>query len=79
MPLTPLASLDAPQAVPNNQDIPKNELDIFFRDINNFIPPGKTWETMTKEEKEKVRAQYRFDYMRPGQYQGITGLGKMIN
>jgi len=79
MPLTPLASLNKCQAVSNNQDLPKNELDIFYRNINEFIPEGKTWETMTKEEKEKVRLQYRFDYMRPGQYQGITGLGKMIN
>jgi len=73
MPLTPLANIDGPYEIPNNADIANNRLDVYYRSINDFIPPGKTWETMTPEEIEKVQAQYRFDYMRPSQYQAITG------
>jgi len=75
IPVTP-HNTDAP--IPNNQDIPKNEMDIFFRNINSFIPEGKTWDQLTHEEKKKAMDQYRFDYMRPGIYQGITGFGKMV-
>jgi hypothetical protein len=63
-----------PDPVPNNQDIPKDELDIFFRDIKQFLPPGKTFADLTPEELELVKNRYRFDYYRPGQYQGVTGL-----
>ena len=63
-------------SVPNNQDIPKDELDILYRTIQAFIPAGKTWEQCTPEEQKKAMDQYRFDPMRPGVYQGITGLGR---
>ena len=78
MPLTPLANLDGPYEMPNNSDIVNNVLDVYYRSINAFVPPGKTWETLTEEEKEKIKAQYRFDYMRPSQYQTITGFGNMF-
>ena len=73
MPLNQLASLDS-QAIPVYQGIPKNQLDIFYRDIKAFIPEGKTWETMTKEEQTVAASKYRFEYMLPGVYQGITGI-----
>lgn len=84
MPLLPLASPDldlvpiTEHAVSPNQDIPKDELDIFFRNESNFLPEGKTWETLTDKEKEEIKAKYRFDILRPGVYQGITGIGPMM-
>lgn len=66
-----------PPAIPNNQDLPRDEMDIFFRNIQAFIPEGKTWEQCTPEEKKKAQDQYRFDPMRPGCPQGISGIGGM--
>jgi hypothetical protein len=71
MPLNQLASLDSATPAYN---IPNNKLDIFYSDIKSFIPAGKTWDTMTKEEKDKAEAQYRFQYMLPSNYQAITGI-----
>jgi len=73
MPLNQLASLDS-HGVFTYQGVPKNQLDIFYRDIKEFIPEGKTWETMSKEEKETAAIKYRFDFMLPSVYQGITGI-----
>jgi len=58
-------------------DIPK-EMDIFYRDITAFIPEGKTWDDLTDQEKDEIKLKYKFDPMRPGYYQGISGLGNMI-
>lgn len=85
MPLLPLvpADLDLTQPIdppiPNNQDIPKNELDIFFRTIQAFIPEGKTWDDLTEKEQNELKGKYRFDYFRPSMYQGVTSCGKMSN
>ena len=57
-------------------EIPK-EWDIFFREIEAFLPEGKTLDDLTPEELKKIRSQYRFDPMRPGVYQGLTGIGPM--
>ena len=62
--------------IPNNQDISKDDMDIFYRNIYAFIPEGKTWEQLTSEEKKKAMDQYKYDYLRPGVYQGITGIGR---
>jgi len=72
---------DAPPSpkISTGQDIPKDEMDIFYRNIEAFIPEGKTWDQLTPKEQKKAIDQYRFDPMRPGCYQGITGYGKMIN
>lgn len=82
MPLLPLSNVMLEQpvehAVPNNQDIPTDEMDIFFRSEDEFLPEGKTWADLTEKELAEVRAKYRFDPMRPGMYQGITGLGPMM-
>ena len=65
------------RAVDNGDEVPK-EWDIFYRSIEAFLPEGKTLDDLTPEELEKIKAQYRFDYLRPGIYQGITGFGHMI-
>jgi len=82
MPLLQLADiiLDTPREapIPNNQDIPTDEMDIFFRNENEFLPNGKTWNELSAEEMQLARSRYRFDPMRPGVYQGITGLGPMM-
>lgn len=79
MPLLPLAHviLDTEHAVPNNQDIPKDEMDIFYRSESEFLPEGKTWNDLTDKEKEELKAKYRFDPMRPGMYQAVTAVGRM--
>ena len=64
-------------AVDTNQEISK-EMDIFFRTIQDFIPEGKTWDELTAEEQEIIKNQYRFDYLKPGCYQNITGFSNMI-
>ena len=58
-------------------DIP-DALDIFYRSETYFLPEGKDFKDLTAKEKKKLRAQYRFSPMKPGQYQGITGFGGMI-
>jgi hypothetical protein len=58
-------------------EIPE-EMDIFYRTIEAFLPEGKTLNDLTPEELAKVKAQYRFDCLRPGVYQGITGFGYMV-
>ena len=65
-------------SVPNNQDLPRNEMDIFYRTIYAFIPEGKKWEDLTPKEQAEVKAKYRFDALRPGTYQGITGIGSKM-
>jgi hypothetical protein len=64
-------------AVETNKDIPQ-DLDIFFRTINDLLPAGKTWNDLTPEEQEILKNKYRFDPMKPSQYQLITGFGPMI-
>ena len=58
-------------------DIPK-ELDIFFQNEGHFLPEGKTFAELTKDESDQVRNRFRFSHYRPGIYQGITGMGNMI-
>lgn len=60
-------------AVATNDEIPKDELDLFFRDESQFLPPGKTWAELSPEERKLQQDRYRFDPLKPGMYQGITG------
>jgi hypothetical protein len=78
VPLDPFIPADEHTVSPN-QDIPKDEMDIFYRTETAFLPEGKTWDDLTDVEKAEIRAKYRFDPLRPGTYQGITGFGKMIS
>lgn len=59
-------------------EVPK-EMNIFFRSERDFVPEGKEIKSLNKKELELLRCKYRFDYYVPGQYQGITGFGNMIN
>ena len=63
--------------VDTGADIPK-ELNIFSRQESAFLPAGKTFKDLTAEELNKLKSQYRFDYLVPGIYQGITGFGHML-
>ena len=76
----PLANvmLEAEHTVSPNQDIPKNEMEIYFRNESHFLPEGKTWSDLTDKEKAEVKAKYRWDYYRPACYQGITGIGPQM-
>lgn len=56
----------------NVGDIPK-ELEIYARTEASFLPSGKTFEELTKEELEELKSRYRFSPFRPGLYQTITG------
>ena len=60
-------------AVFNPEWIPY-ELDIFYRSEGSFLPEGKTFKDLTKEELKQLKNQYRFSPFRPGIYQGITGI-----
>ena len=79
LPLSNVMLIDVEHVVSPNQDIPKDQLDIFFRDIQAFIPEGKTWDDLTDKEQAEIKDKYRFDPMRPGMYGAITGFGKMVN
>ena len=63
--------------IPNNQDIPK-DFDIFFRNEAAFLPAGKTIDDLTPEELEMLKIQYRFDPLRPGMYQSISGFKNSV-
>lgn len=62
--------------IDNNQDVPK-EMDIFYSCLSSFIPAGKTWTDLTPEEQEEIKNKYRFSPMKPGIYQGISGLNNL--
>jgi len=62
--------------VDKDSGVPK-EMDIFWSSFNSFIPNGKTWNDLTPQEQEEVKNRYRFSPMKPGIYQGITGLSNM--
>jgi len=74
LPFTP-AHPTEPMELPS--DIPK-ELDIFFRNESHFLPEGKTFAELTPEELDYLKACYRFDPLRPGVTQTISGFGNMI-
>lgn len=66
------------RGVPNNQDIPRDEMDIFEKLPKDFLPEGKTFNDLTPEEKRFLQSQYRFSPYRPGTYQAVTGIGNAI-
>lgn len=57
----------------NAQEVPK-EFDIFYRAESSFLPPGKIFSDLTPEELRLLQNQYRFDPLRPGMYQCISGM-----
>ena len=78
-PLLPFHALppDDDPPIQTGTEVPK-ELDIFCRTEYDFIPPGKTFDDLTDEEKQALKDKYRFDPLKPGIYQGITGKSGMI-
>jgi len=58
-------------AVDTYDDVSK-DMDVFQRSEEQFLPEGKTFEDLTDEELAQLKRQYRFDYYKPGIYQGIT-------
>jgi len=61
----------------NTEEIPK-EMNIFFRNEQSFLPPGKDFKDLTNAEKERLKSQYRFSPYRPGLPQQLSAMGKMI-
>jgi len=57
-------------------DVPK-DMDVFQRSEEQFLPEGKTFDDLTRKELEDLKSKYRFDYYKPGVYQGITWRGKI--
>ena len=64
------------EAVFNPQVIPDSE-DIYWRDERYFLPEGKDFKDLTEEEKKLLKNKFRFSPLRPGKYQGITGMSPM--
>lgn len=62
-----------PQVSVFNPEVIPKEMDIFYRNEYAFLPAGKTFAELTPEEAKLLENQYRFDPMRPGEYQGVTG------
>lgn len=58
----------------NNEEIPKDEMEIYYKDESEFLPPGKKMEELTQEERNELQNKYRFSPLRPSTYQGITGI-----
>ena len=71
------ATLSSVEKIDTYDGVPK-EFNIFYRSENQFLPPGKTFDDLTEEEKIEVQAKYRFDPYRPGLYQSITGYGTFL-
>ena len=67
---------DEQEAVFNPEVIP-NEQEIYWRDEKYWLPEGKTFDDLTEEELKDLKNKYRFDPLRPGQYQGLTGMCPM--
>ena len=55
-----------------------DEMDVYMRTESSFLPPGKTWNDLTPEEKREIELKYRFSCFVPGKYQAITGFGDSI-
>lgn len=60
--------------IDSNAETPK-EFEIYCRTESQFLPEGKTFEDLTQQEVEELRNKYRFDFMKTGQYQSISGYG----
>jgi len=55
-----------------------DEMDVYMRTESSFLPPGKTWDDLTPEERAEVKLKYRFDCFKPGQFQNISGFGDSV-
>lgn len=78
MDMLPFGHTEPTGGVPNNQDIPTGEMDIFEKLPVDFLPEGKTFSDLTPDEARFLQSQYRFSPLRPSTYQAITGLAGFI-
>jgi len=62
--------------IDTGQEVP-DEMNIFYKAFDAFIPPGKQWKDLSPEERELVKNQYRFSPFKPGTYQAITGINNL--
>ena len=68
-----MVDLDGSKPVFNPEVVP-DEMEIYWRDEKYFLPEGKTFADLTEEELKALKNKYRFSPLRPGVYQGITGM-----
>lgn len=47
-------------------------------DIKKEIPDGTDYDSLTEEEKKRIRDKYRFSGYKPGMYQTLSGFGGML-
>jgi len=73
-PRSPRAEGDDECSVFKAGDVPK-ELDVFFRSEADLLP--NNFDSLSPKEQLLYRSKYRFDPMKPGMYQTITGFGHM--
>jgi len=57
-----------------NPEVIPDEEEIYWRDERYWLPEGKDFKDLTEEEKILLKNKFRFDPLRPGVYQGITGM-----
>lgn len=74
----PLPFSPSPPALETIHNGPPKEFDIFYSSEADFLPEGKSFDSLTKEEIKRLKDQYRFAPEKPGQYQGITGISHGI-
>lgn len=46
-------------------------------DIKKELPEGVSYESLTEDEKKRIRNSYRFSGYKPGSYQTLSGFGGM--
>lgn len=59
--------------IDTNAETPK-EMTMFYRTEYDFLPEGKTFKDLTPEELSHLKRKYRFDPLKSGMYQTITGV-----
>lgn len=74
MDLLPFMPNDADSCTVDTAGETPKDLDLFFRDEWQFLPEGKTWADLPPEEAKILRDKYRFDPLKPGLYQAISGI-----
>ena len=65
------------QALQTASMIPK-EMDIYYRTEENFLPNNKDFKDLSQKEKEELKGRYRFDPLRPGIPQTLSGFEGVI-
>jgi hypothetical protein len=77
-PLLPFPEGQPPEPISTNDEMPKGDMDIYYRSEESFLPEGKKLEDLTPEELEVYKNKIRFSHMVPSSYQLISGMQGMI-